>query len=97
MDSAGDVGSDLDLSLFVAQPQTGLMARPTAEALGLVLGQALAHPQQGEQRSQPEAGVSQPLIGLPGGPGNGNGTAMDDTRGGEAAWGDFPVHTWLSL
>lgn len=31
------VGAGLDLSLFITQPQTGLMARPTAEALGSTL------------------------------------------------------------
>ena len=38
----GGVGSDLDLGLFIARPQTGLMAGPTAEALGLAMGDTLA-------------------------------------------------------
>jgi len=38
----GTPGSDLDLAVFMAQPNTALMARPTATDLGLALGDSLA-------------------------------------------------------
>lgn len=38
----GTPGSDLDLSLFMARPNTALLARPTAADLGLSPGDALA-------------------------------------------------------
>ena len=37
----GGVASDLDLAAFVTRAGTGLMARPTADALGLALGDTL--------------------------------------------------------
>ena len=56
----GGVGSDLDLSLFITRPQTGLMARPTAETLGLALGDTLALSVGGVEQALTLIGLLEP-------------------------------------
>jgi len=51
---------DLDLSLFITRPQTGLMARPTAAALGLVPGDTLALRVGGVERGLTLVGLIEP-------------------------------------
>ena len=56
----GGVDAGFDLAAFITRPQTGLMARPTAEALGLSLGDTLAVRVGGVERALTLVGLLEP-------------------------------------